>query len=740
VQPIEAADYRDLAFPSDPRLSPDGDRIAFVRTIPTDDETKESTVYVVPADGGDPRRFTVAEGEDSEPRWSPSGDRLAFVSTRGADDDRPQLWVLPTTGGEARQVTNVAGGVSSIAWSPDGERIAFVQQASDDDREEERDIEVPEEFEPEAPDPRVVDRTVYRSAQQYFDGKRSHVYVVELGDDTPGASEQREDGNTDDEIQRLTDGERDFESPTWGDAGTLYYAERVGDDPDDSIEYEILAHDLESDDVESVHRTTGWAARLAATADGRVAHVYNDPDRSTLEPAELKVYDRASERVTTPTAPLDRTLAADVAPQWGPREEHLYAATPDHGTVPVWRLPWDDERAGGGDESESEHETPERVVDGAHVSGAHVTEAGVTVVQSDWGYPGDLFLTAGEDDSDGGTGLRRLTRLNGRYLDERAVARPEPVRFDSENRGPEPTTATGEPADVAGDVQGWLLTPPAVESAETGDGTGADDEPETGEYPLVVEVHGGPHAMWSTAGTMWHEFQTLTARGYAVFWCNPRGSTGYGSDFAAAIEDSWGPVTTADVLAGVDTVAERPDVDGDQLFLTGGSFGGFMTAWLVGHTDEFTAAVAQRGVYDLTGFYGSTDAAYRLVEDDFGVTPWEDSGRLWDASPAAYCDRVRTPTLVLHSDDDYRTPANTAELFHRGLRKHGVDTRMVRYPREGHELSRSGELGHVVDRIERIARWFDGYSDSHDVPRALDRPDDDGLSGGENGDDDAPAE
>ena len=708
MTPIEAADYHDLAFPSDPRIAPDGDRVAFVRTVPTDDETTQATVYVVGTDGDEPRRFTVAEGQDSEPRWSPSGDRLAFVSTRGADDDRPQLWVMPTTGGEARQVTNVAGGVSNVAWGPDGERIAFCQQASAEDREEERDISVPGEFEPDEPDPRVIDRTVYRSAQRYFDGKRFHVYVVDLGDDSPGGGgDSGGDGGASEEtVERLTDGDVDFESPAWGDADTLYYAERVGDDPDDAIEYEILAHDLTSDESETIYRTTGWAASLAATADGRVAHVYNDPDRSTLEPSELHVYDRERDRVTTPTAALDRTLA-DVRPQWGPDDESLYVGTPDRGTVPVWRLPWDDEAADGEDVA------PERVVDAAHVDGAHVTDAGVAVTQSDWDYPGDVFYA---DESDG---TSRLTTLNAGYLDEHAVAEPEEVRFDSENPGPEPTTPGGDSAGEAGDVQGWVLTPP-----DAGD---TDSE----QYPLAVEVHGGPHAMWSATGTMWHEFQTLAARGYAVFWCNPRGSTGYGAEFAAAIEDNWGPVTTADVLAGVDTVTERDAIDGDSLFLTGGSFGGYMTAWLVGHSDEFTAAVSQRGVYDLTGFYGSTDAAYRLVEDDFGATPWEDPDLLHEASPATYCDRVRTPTLVLHSDDDYRTPANTAELFHRGLRKHGVDTRLVRYPREGHELSRSGEPGHVVDRIERIARWFDGYSEYRDVPRALDRPDEADLTAGE---------
>jgi dipeptidyl aminopeptidase/acylaminoacyl peptidase len=240
--------------------------------------------------------------------------------------------------------------------------------------------------------------------------------------------------------------------------------------------------------------------------------------------------------------------------------------------------------------------------------------------------------------------------------------------------------------------------------------------------------------MWTTSGTMWHEFQTLAARGYVVFWANPRGSTGYGADFAAAIERDWGETTAADVLAGVDAVTDRDYVDGDQVFLTGGSFGGFMTAWLVGTTDRFTAAAAQRGVYDLTGFYGSTDWAYKLVEGDFDTTPMDEPDFLWEQSPVGQAAAVETPTLVLHSDDDTRTPANTAELFHRILRKSGADTRLVRYPDEGHELSRSGQPGHRVDRIERIVRWFDGYSEYHDAPRALDREDDTGLTAGENED------
>ncbi|MEF8830824.1 MAG: prolyl oligopeptidase family serine peptidase, partial [Halobacteriales archaeon] len=236
--------------------------------------------------------------------------------------------------------------------------------------------------------------------------------------------------------------------------------------------------------------------------------------------------------------------------------------------------------------------------------------------------------------------------------------------------------------------------------------------------------------------TMWHEFQTLAARGYVVFWSNPRGSAGYGEQFMSAIERDWGGVTMTDVMAGVEAVAERDYVDETSAFLTGGSFGGYMTSWMVGHTDYFSGAVTQRGVHDLVGFYGSTDGAYKLVEGDYDATPNEEPAFLWEQSPTAHAGEVETPTLVIHSDDDYRTPANTAELFYRLLRKHGVDTRMVRYPDEGHELSRSGQPGHVVDRIERIVRWFDGYSVYSDVPPALQRDDDAGLTAAEDDDGD----
>ena len=690
---VEAADYRDLVQVSDPRLSPDGDRVAFVRTVPAGDRTYESTVYVaslggdgsgaggIAADGA--RRFTAADGRDEAPRWSPDGSRLAFTSTRGVGEERAQLWVLPADGGEAAQVTDVAGAVSSPAWSPDGSKVAFAQRSTPGEREHGLDLALAghvgsdQSYEREPPDPRVIDRLVYRAEACYFDGTRSHVYVVDV-----------ETGS----VERLTDGDLDFVEPGWGDASTIYYVVEYRDSPeagdaerpDDSIRYDVVARDVETGEVETLVETTDWKPEVAATEDGRVAYTYKPAARTTLRQREVRVHDQQTGEAATVTDSLDRTVEG--CPRWGPDGREVYFRTPDEGHVRLRRIEVD----GDGEVGE-----PAVVVDDGHLTGFSVGDDVVAFVRSAWDHRGDVFAA-----TRGGADVSRLTEVNAGYLDGRTLSEPEEVRFAS---------------DDGTEIQGWVLTPPDADPDRT--------------YPLAVEIHGGPHAMWTTSGTMWHEFQTLAARGYVVFWCNPRGSTGYGEAFVAANERDWGDVTMADVMAGVDLVAERPYVDEDNLFVTGGSFGGYMTGWVVGHTDRFRAAVAQRGVYELSSFYGSTDA-FKLVEWDFDAVPWEDPAFLWERSPAAYADEVTTPTLVIHADADYRVPVNNGELFYLFLARNGVETRLVRYPRDGHELSRSGEPGHVVDRLERIVRWFDGYSDHHDVPPALERGDE-GLTAGD---------
>ncbi|HNY19774.1 MAG TPA: S9 family peptidase, partial [Flexilinea sp.] len=241
-------------------------------------------------------------------------------------------------------------------------------------------------------------------------------------------------------------------------------------------------------------------------------------------------------------------------------------------------------------------------------------------------------------------------------------------------------------------IQGWYFRP-------------KDFDPQK-NYPAVVEIHGGPQIMWGNS--FWHEFQVLCSRGYFVFFCNPRGSAGYGARFQK-LRGKGGYTDMADIMKGLDAfLAKEGSVDQSKLCVTGGSYGGFLTAWIVTHTDRFAAAVAQRGVYDELNMFGSGDIP-ESVEWYYGGIPREENLKeLWEYSPIAHARNVTTPLLILHSELDYRCPISQAESFFAYLRRNGNrDVNMVRFPREGHSLSRSGEPWHRIERLRRITGWFD---------------------------------
>jgi dipeptidyl aminopeptidase/acylaminoacyl peptidase len=289
--------------------------------------------------------------------------------------------------------------------------------------------------------------------------------------------------------------------------------------------------------------------------------------------------------------------------------------------------------------------------------------------------PWDLYLARLD-----GTQERRLTEANAGWLAERSLGAVHDLSWESDD---------GQP------IQGWIVTPPGFEPDR--------------KYPMILSIHGGPHVMWSRhEPTMWHEWQVQAGHGYVVLGCNPRGSDGYGRDFRAALRRRWGEADLPDLLAGVDRLVDQGTVDPDRLVVTGGSYGGFMTVWAIGHDQRFKAAVAQRGVYDLAGLYGTSDIPL-LLEWEFDATPWQDPQALWAYSPLAHVEQIRTPLLLLHSENDFRAPIPAAEALFVALRRLKREVELVRYPRDGHELSRSGEPKHRVDRLERIVGWFDQH-------------------------------
>ena len=280
----------------------------------------------------------------------------------------------------------------------------------------------------------------------------------------------------------------------------------------------------------------------------------------------------------------------------------------------------------------------------------------------------------------GSTSLRNLRRPNADLLDEIHAQTAREQRFSAGDGTP---------------LQGWLILPPGHEEGM--------------QHPLIVHIHGGPQMMYSPANPpLWLEWQLHAANGYAVFFCNPRGSDGYGEAFRMALHNAWGEVAQSDILAGVDHVIAGGQIDPERLAVTGGSYGGYMTAWIVGHSDRFRAAVAQRGVYNLLSFYGVTDIPL-FLSDQFDGTATQDPELLWRHSPLAHADDIETPLLIIASENDYRVPISESEQLFAYINLRGGTVEFVRYPREGHEHTRSGEPLHRIDGLQRTLAWFDRY-------------------------------
>jgi dipeptidyl aminopeptidase/acylaminoacyl peptidase len=276
---------------------------------------------------------------------------------------------------------------------------------------------------------------------------------------------------------------------------------------------------------------------------------------------------------------------------------------------------------------------------------------------------------------------KQLTDVNQKFIDEVQVQETHEIWFENPD---------GQK------IQGWYILPPNYEAGK--------------KYPLALNIHGGPHVMWTpSAPAIWHEWQVHAAAGYVVFFCNPRGSNGYGQTFLSAIRSNWGKVTMDDVMAGVDAMIAKGVIDESRMAITGGSFGGYMTAWIIGNSHRFASAVSQRGVYNVASFYGTSDVP-RLMSAEFEAEPWEDPQKFWQHSPLAYAHNITTPTLIIHSENDFRVPIEQGEQLFAWIRRAtNTPVKMLRYPREGHELSRSGEPDHRMSRLREMQKWFDTY-------------------------------
>ena len=664
-RPITAEDLNRIHYVQDPQISPDGRSVAFVKVSPEPlEKSYKRNIWLYSLAEGAVRQLTRGD-KDSQPRWSPDGTQLAFVSARG---DKPQIYLLPTAapGGEARALTSMENGAHSPDWSPDGGRIAFLAPMSRGEREAEDADSEPQpeptdkleskhrqeriaEDELKRWDPRPMWRIPYRQGTAYVDERYDQIFVISAAESSETMP------------KRLTAIDADYAAPRWSPDGQSIYTSRTtipeGDEPWRALN--IFRLDAESG-AEAALTAGEYSVYAPEPApDGKWIACERIPIGFTDMPTRLLVMAADGSETRIVNQAIDRETF-DYA--WSP-DGTLALTLESEGNVLPWRYD---------PESDSLSPAHEGIYEIEQIDSGRGGLLAMTV--STPRNPQELYVIVDGE-------LQEATDFNQALLDEVIVQDVQELRYESPN----------------GAVQGWYMLPVGHEAGD--------------KAPLALNIHGGPHAAWGfSTKSMWHEWQFHAARGYAVFYCNPHGSGGYGEAFERKLHAAWGPVAMDDIMAGVDAVLDLGFADSERLAITGGSYGGYMTSWIITHSDRFKSAVSQRGVYNISSFYGTSDVPL-LMSSEFDAEPWDDHDVYWDNSPLKYAARIKTPLLLIHSENDFRVPIEQAEQLFAWVRR-ATDTpvKMLRYPREGHELSRSGEPGHRVSRLTEMVAWFDRYT------------------------------
>ncbi|HUT80408.1 MAG TPA: S9 family peptidase [Candidatus Bathyarchaeia archaeon] len=626
-------------------------------------------------------QFTQGLPSDTALKWSPDGTKGAFFSVRTvlskpqqgkpAESPKPQIYLIPFDGGEGIPLTNLSTGVTpSFEWSKDGKKIIFISRLN----KEELAAPTPEEMKTIDPDeailmqmnikkleekkvePRIITRNVYRSGTSFFDDRKGQIHVLDV-----------ESGRVDRWTNSLED-DYDFAFLAPDNSYAISARQKPGE-PDESRIWEFVKITPNGEITVIAKDHYGFDGYFEPSPDGKFFVTSLGREKlGSLGLTDLCIYnvETGVRKIYAEEIDNNKNL-----PKWSKDGKYVYFLVLENGRSIIWRL-------------EVASSKLEKILDGDKLFyGYDISDDNEWIAYHAMHVedPSRLYRYHIPTKKD-----ELIHAPNKEFLEKKKLGKTEEVWYDGYNN------------DFK--IQGWILTPPGFDPAEK-------------KYPLALNIHGGPHVMWSNHQgiPMFHEFQLLAAEGYVIFYCNPRGSGGYGQAFYKSIEKSWGDADSQDILKGVDLVVERGFIDPKRMAITGGSYGGFMTSWIVGHDHRFAAAVSQRGVYFLSSFWATTDGARVLIDDEFGTNPIDGSDFLWQRSPAAYAKNIKTPLRLIHSDTDYRAPIPDAEMLYMAI-KHSnpkLPVDFVRYPGEGHELSRSGQPNRRLDRLEKIVEWFDKY-------------------------------
>jgi dipeptidyl aminopeptidase/acylaminoacyl peptidase len=654
-QRLQSADLFDLQYASEVRISPDGERIAYVRSIhDIMCDCVRSNLWIVDADGDNHQPLRSGRDSYSSPRWSPDGERLAYVAKDEAG--KTQLFVRWMTSGQTAMVSNLVESPSSMAWSPDGESIAFTMHVPAEKPSLAKPPEKPEGADWADP-PVVIDSVVYRfDGRGYLEPGFEHVFVVSA---RGGAARQLTSGNFNHggPLAWMPDG-----------SGIVFATNR-----DDDWQYELNERDLfrvhvEDGGIEQLTDLPGIEAAPAVSPDGEtIAFERDDHQGRQYTINALGLIDADGGNLRILGGDLDRSIEG---PTWAANGRSLYFHYTDRGWRKVGRIDLDGE------------------ID-AVVDGVNGTSVGRPYRSGDYSVADDgtVAYTLGTEKTPADVWVRprrgdhrRLTDLNRNLLDQRAMGEVHEIVYDSSVDGTE--------------IQGWYLTPP-------------DFDPEK-KYPLILEIHGGPHLAYGPHFSA--EMQRMAAEGYVVFYDNHRGSSGYGRDFGMLLEYKYASEEDfGDHMSGVDAMIEKGFIDPERLFVTGGSAGGIAAAYAIGLTDRFRAAAVAKPVINwisktLTGDYYPSQ-----IERQFPGLPWENFEHYWQRSPLSLVGNVTTPTLLITGEEDFRTPMSETEQYYQALKLARVETVMVRLPGTSHGIA--SRPSRLIAKIDNILAWFERHDE-----------------------------
>jgi dipeptidyl aminopeptidase/acylaminoacyl peptidase len=650
AEPFTATEMMRLKRLSDPQVSPDGGQVAFVLTeVDLEENSKKSDLWMVPVSQGEPRRLTTASAPATRPRWSPDGQKMAFISAR---DGKPQVFLLDLRGGEPRAATTFAGGVSSVSWIDD-ERLlvrtgVFPACGADDACNAKRlqALDSP-------PSVRVYDHLLYRHWDTWDDGRREHLFAVNLGsgqatdltpgpDDVPPFSLGGPDG-----FAVSPDGEevcfsrKEQKGEAWSTNGDVWVVPSTGGQP------------------RRVTEGPGDEGGCQYSPDGRwLAWRMQERGGYEADRWQIVLRDRRSGEERHPTADFDRQVDSFT---FSPDAQTIFLTAEDGGRARVFAVPV----AGG---------AVVPVLEGGSFGDLSVLPDGRSIVatRTTFTLPAEIVRFG----TDGG-GLRRVTRINDAILAPFGLHPAESVTY---------------PGAGGQDVQAWIVKP-------------ADFDP-TRSYPLAVLIHGGPQGAWSDGWSYRWNPQVWAGAGFVVFMPNPTGSVGWGQAFTDAIRGDWGGKVYEDIVRGTDLAESLPYVEKGRTVAAGASFGGYMVNWIAGHTDRFRALVSHDGVFDLVSMYGSTEELW-FPEWDLKGTYWTNPEGYARWNPRAFVDSFETPTLVVHGEQDFRVPLEQGLAMFTALQRQGVASRLLVFPDENHWVLKPANS---VRWHEEVLGWLTRWS------------------------------